>query len=263
MTAGPLAAGEASEGRPRVAIGVTGTDTGVGKTVIAGALAAMWRAGGERVGVLKPVETGVTPHTAPPDATRLRLAAGGVDALDVVCPFVYADAVAPLVAAERAGRPITIADLDAAFLRVARGRDVVIVEGAGGLVVPITDGVTYEDLCARWALDIIVVAANRLGVINHAVLTVRSAEAAGLKVVGLVLNTVTTAAPDIAEQTNPDVLCKLLPRIPIVSFPFLGDPGHIPALIDAAASSRLSSLVPIPVRRAQRARERRSTESRE
>jgi len=226
-----------------VAIGVTGTDTGVGKTVVASALAAALVSRGQRVGVLKPVETGVAAGSDPPDASRLRTAAGGIDPVDAVCPYVYPDAVAPIVAAAHARLPIQLTRLDAAFARAASGRDTVIVEGAGGWLVPFIERVTYETLCLRWHLDVVVVAANRLGVLNHAALTLRAAVAAGLRVTGLVLNAVSPAPPGPAEATNAAVLAQLFPDLRIVTFPYVPEPGHIPSLVDAARTANLLSVV--------------------
>jgi dethiobiotin synthetase len=226
------------------ALGVTGTDTGVGKTVVAAALAAALVRRGLRVGVLKPVETGVAEGDEPPDARMLWTAAGDGDALADVCPVVLSEPLAPQVAAERAGRPITLAALDAAFARATAGRDVTIVEGAGGLLVPIADGVAYDTLFRRWRLAVIVVAANRLGALNHTALTVRAASAAGLRVEAVVLNTVTAGPPGLAERTNETALRRLLPRQCVLTFPFLPGPRHIPALAAAAESCGLLSVVP-------------------
>jgi dethiobiotin synthetase len=226
-----------------IAIGVTGTDTGVGKTVVASALAAALVSSGRRVGVLKPVETGVLAGNPPPDASQLRAAAGGMDAIEQVCPYVFPDPVAPILAATRAGQSIELPRLDAAFARTGSGRDIVIVEGAGGWLVPFLDGVTYEGLCVRWHLDVVIVAANRLGVLNHAALTLRAARAAGLRVAGLVLNTVSPTAPGLAEATNGALLAQLFPDLRIVSFPYVPKPGHIPSLVEAARAADLLSVV--------------------
>jgi dethiobiotin synthetase len=141
------------------------------------------------------------------------------------------------------GRSIELAQLDRAFARTATHRDAVIVEGAGGWLVPFADGVTFETLCVRWRLDILIVAANRLGAINHTALTVRSVEAAGLRVAGIVLNDATEAdARDPAVASNADTLRQLLPRQRIVSFPYLARPDHIPSLADGARACNLLSL---------------------
>jgi dethiobiotin synthetase len=226
---------------------VTGTDTGVGKTLVAAAVAAALVRRGVRVGVLKPIETGVRSGNQPADAALLNAAAGGTQDLAIVCPFSFIEPLAPLVAAERAGRPIELVALDAAFARATSGCGATIVEGAGGLLVPIADGVTYATLFRRWQLELLVVAANRLGVLNHTVLTVQAAEAAGLRVRAVVLNSVTAGAPDLATSTNAAVLRRLLPNCPVVAFPYLADPHHIPALADAAESCGLLAELPLPV----------------
>lgn len=227
------------------AIGITGTDTAVGKTTVAAALAARLTRDGRRVGVFKPVETGVGPGTTPRDAALLRDAAGAIDPLEAVCPYWFDEPLAPLVAAERANRAIDLAVLDQALGRVATGRDAVIVEGAGGLLVPITDTLLFDGLFQRWHLDLVIVAANRLGVLNHTLLTVRAAEAAGLRIAAVVLNTVAAAA-DTAERTNAAVLQRLLPGHRILSFPYVVNSRHIPSLAEAARSCDLQSVVPLP-----------------
>jgi len=227
--------------------GVTGTDTGVGKTVVAAALAAALVRRGVRTGVLKPAETGVAAGTEPPDAALLRAAAGAIHSIGTVCPFTFAEPLAPLIAAGRAGRRIELAALDAALDRAMTGCETAVVEGAGGLLVPIAEGVTYATLFARWNLDLVLVAANRLGVLNHALLTVQAAEAAGLRVRAVVLNTVSAAPPDLAASTNPGALRQLMPRQTIVTFPYLSDPHHIPSLAAAAQSCGLMAVLPLTV----------------
>ncbi len=184
-----------------IRLGVTGTDTGVGKTVIASALVALLRARGLRVAAMKPVETGVVPGAAS-DAALLRAAAGGEDQPADVCPVSYAEPLAPLVAAARAGRPVDPSVIEAAFARLAAGRDAIIVEGAGGLRVPLTQQVSFAELFARWRLGVVIVAANRLGAINHVLLTVDAARAAQLRIAGVVVNTLSSAAPDLAATTE-------------------------------------------------------------
>lgn len=230
-----------------LALGVTGTDTGVGKTIIAAAVAAALVRRGTRVGVLKPVETGVRKGREPADAALLRAAAGDTHDLAIVCPFSFVEPLAPLVAAERAGRLIDLDALDAAFARATGGCDATIVEGAGGLLVPLTEHVTYATLFQRWHLGLIIVAGNRLGVLNHAVLTVQAAEAAGLDVRVIVVNSVAASSPDLAASTNAAVLRRLLPNRPVVTFPYLSHPRHIPALADAAESCGLMAALPLSV----------------
>jgi dethiobiotin synthetase len=223
--------------RPALRVAVTGTDTGVGKTVAACALVLALRARGLAVGAMKPVETGVAPGAADTDAARLRRAAGGRDAIDDVCPCAYAEPLAPWVAAERAGRSLDVARMDAAFARVAGGRDAVVVEGAGGLLVPLTRTLTLADLASRWALDLVVVAPNRLGVINHALLTVREAERRALAVRAVALVDAVDDADGVAERTNADALTALLAPAPLVRVPRLTAEalGRDASLADAGA----------------------------
>ena len=205
-----------------IRLGVTGTDTGVGKTVIASALVALLRRRGLSVAAMKPVETGVLPG-ASSDAARLSAAAGGGDPPGDVGPVTYAEPLAPLVAAERAGRPVDLNAIDAAFARLTAERDAIVVEGAGGLRVPLTHQLSFAELFARWRLAVVIVAANRLGAINHVMLTVHAARAVKLRIAGVVVNAVTGAAPDVAAQTNAATLVQLLPGVPVLSWPWVTD----------------------------------------
>jgi dethiobiotin synthetase len=204
-----------------IRVGVTGTDTGVGKTLVALALVGAARARGLRVAAMKPVETGV--GTGPTDGERLAQATGGVPS--DVSPYRLSDPLAPLVAARRAGTMIDDAVLDRAFERLSRERDVVVVEGAGGLLVPLAPRVTSADLFARWGLEVVLVAANRLGALNHVLLTVHAANRAGLTVRCIVLNTLDSREPDLAQATNAATLAELLPDIPVLSWPWLREPS--------------------------------------
>lgn len=204
-----------------IRLAITGTDTGVGKTVVAAALLARFRERGLRVAGMKPVETGVAAGDPESDAARLRAAAGGTDRFTDVCPLVLPEPLAPWVTARRAGVDVDLDRLDAAFQRLSERRDVVVVEGAGGLLVPLSRDVTFADLFHRWNLDVVVVAANRLGAINHTLLTVRAALGANLRVRGVVLNDVAPQTSGTAEASNRGVLAELLPGIPVLPFPWL------------------------------------------
>lgn len=202
-----------------IAIGVTGTDTGVGKTVVAAAICAALRARGLRVAPMKPVETGVVPED-PGDAGILLAAAGSALPLSAVSPARYREPAAPIVAAGPV--PLDTALLDDAFARLKAGHDAVVVEGAGGLLVPLTGTERYDTLFARWGLELVVVTSNRLGAINHTLLTVEAA-ARTMQVRGVVLN---AAAEDegIAAATNAEVLTALLAPIPLRAWPRIPGP---------------------------------------
>jgi dethiobiotin synthetase len=142
--------------------GVTGTDTGIGKTVVTCALAARARVLGLRVAAMKPIESGVverpvSDHGLASDADRLRAAAGSTQPLSVVRPYVLEEPLAPMIAAERANLAIDFAVLDSALARIEQDAEVVLVEGAGGLLVPISANVSYLDLFARWQLPLLLV----------------------------------------------------------------------------------------------------------
>ena len=214
---------------------ITGTDTGVGKTFVACALAAALRARGPRVGVMKPVETGVVRE--PEDAVALRAAAGDPAPLDDVCPYRLRAPLAPPVAARLEGVTIDVERLIALVQRRAREVDVLLVEGAGGLLVPVVGSVTWAEIAARLALPLLIVAANRLGTVNHCALTARVAAAAGLVARGFVLSQ-PAATTDESAATNADTIATLT-GLPV--FATLGHgpvpPGTAARLADAVVGS--------------------------
>ncbi|MBI1816035.1 MAG: dethiobiotin synthase [Deltaproteobacteria bacterium] len=203
---------------------ITGTDTGVGKTTVAAGLAAALRTQGTRVGVLKPAETGcalaVTGERIAIDAQRLAFFSGCDAADDLICPYRFRDPLAPRVAAEREGRTIDINVIATANEHLAATHDVVLVEGAGGLLVPLVDAFTFADLCRRLHGRLVVVVGNKLGAINHALLTLRHAQQVGLPLVGYVVNAL-TPTHDLAAETNVGLLHELLGP-PLGVIPWLG-----------------------------------------
>jgi dethiobiotin synthetase len=211
---------------------VTGTDTGVGKTFVACALAHALRARSRTVAVLKPVETGVTDQ--PEDALRLREAAADPAPLDDICPYRLRAPLAPSVAARVQGITIDLARLEALIERRRRVADVLLVEGAGGLLVPIADSVTYADLAARLRLPLLIVAANRLGTVNHTALTARVAESMGLPVLGVVLS---QPAPerDPSADSNGDTIAGLTGLAVLAELPRVADPAAAAAALHLLA----------------------------
>ncbi|MEA2625889.1 MAG: dethiobiotin synthetase [Candidatus Binatota bacterium] len=202
---------------------ITGTDTGVGKTLVACAIARALSLR-LRVAPFKPVETGCAAlhgELRPDDALRLRAAAASDADLELVCPFRYAEPLAPWLAAERAGRPVSIERLHACFARLAEIADLVIVESAGGLLVPLADDYTFADLAHDLDLPLVLVVRSKLGAINHTLLTLECASARGLDVLGYVLNDVDPGR-DLARETNRRVLERFA-RVPcLAAVPHLG-----------------------------------------
>ena len=188
------------------ALFITGTDTGVGKTFVASALAARLRATGRRVAVMKPVETGV--DREPEDAVRLRAAAGDPASLDDVCPYRLRAPLAPAVAARLEGVTIDVDRIVGLIRRRAAAADVLLVEGAGGLLVPVAGKTTWLDVALRAELPLVIVGANRLGTINHCALTARAATAAGLEVRGFVLSQ-PASDTDASAATNAETIAAL------------------------------------------------------
>ena len=166
---------------------ISGTDTGVGKTRVGCALVHALRARGIRVGVMKPVETGVE-EARPQDALALARAANRSDALAEISPLRFALPTAPSVAAKAEGRTIDIDQLLKGFETLEQNCDWLLVEGAGGLRVPLAPGCDMIDLAERMALPILIVARASLGTINHTLLSLDAIEARGLSLAGVVIS---------------------------------------------------------------------------
>jgi dethiobiotin synthetase len=170
---------------------VTGTDTGVGKTVVAGAICAALAARGERVAAYKPVVTGTDdePGDWPPDHELLAAAANAGQTAADIAPLTFGPPLSPHYAAELAGHDIAPADLRTGARAAAETATPgpLICEGVGGLHVPLTPDYLVRDLATDLALPLVIVARTGLGTINHTLLTVETARAAGLDVAGIVM----------------------------------------------------------------------------
>jgi dethiobiotin synthetase len=200
------------------ALFITGTDTGVGKTHIGASLSAFLSiAKGYNVGVMKPFESGLAKRdkdSLPWDAICLKEASGSADDLDMISPYTFAAPLAPEVAARVAGVSVDMEVLDKIYRTILGSHDVVVVEGAGGILVPITDHFFYLDLMKRWKAPVIVVSRLGLGTINHTLLTCRYLRSQDVPVVGVILND-TDGAGDLAARTNPEVL-KYYLEVPLL-----------------------------------------------
>jgi dethiobiotin synthetase len=183
---------------------ITGTDTGVGKTIVAAVLARLLRMRGLSVGVMKPVTSGcrAADGRLVSDDALLLCQAAGVDCSDDVAPYLLREPVAPAEAAKQDNVVIDFARIRAAFDRLAAAHDFVIVEGAGGLMVPLAGGLLVADLARQLGLSLLVVARPDLGTINHTVLTCFAAQQMGLKVAGVVVNNYPDS-PGLAERSAP------------------------------------------------------------
>ncbi len=183
---------------------ITGTDTGVGKTYFACLLVRVLREAGADVVGYKPVCCGERT-----DAELLVAAAGGVEPLEAVNPVWYQAAVAPAVAAELEGKPVTLKELRAHAEDLATRHEWFVMEGVGGWEVPMTSGETFADLAEALGWPVVVVAANRLGVLNHSLLTEGAIRQRGMALAALVLNHLAEDR-DVAMVTNRAVLAERL-----------------------------------------------------
>jgi dethiobiotin synthetase len=214
---------------------VTGTGTEIGKTVVAAAIARSAAALGRRVAVFKPAVSGLSDlYGAPADHELLRSAAGSEQSDNEITPYRYGPALSPHVAAEMEGEAIDPARLLTAAHDAGRRSDLLVCEGVGGFLVPLTPSYLVRDLARALELPVVIAASPRLGTINHTLLTIEAVRAAGLTVASVVL----TPWPDWPrelERGNRDAIAelgavpvKVLPRLDLsnpASWPRL-DLGH-------------------------------------
>lgn len=214
---------------------ITGTDTGVGKTLIACALLHALARTGLRVVGMKPVAAGAV-HSAEglinDDVAQLRAASSVKAELALVNPYCFEPAIAPHIAAAQAGVTIDCARIAQAHARLAAMADVVVVEGAGGFCVPLNSSENAADLAYYFGLPVILVVGVRLGCMNHALLTAQAIRARGLKLAGWIANRIDPAMP-VAEE-NVTALAERLaaPLLGEIEFTVAPDPQHLAALLD-------------------------------
>lgn len=197
---------------------VTGTDTDCGKTVIAGGIARALLHKGFNVGVMKPVATWGDPRREPggrqrwisEDALHLRQAAATSDSLDLINPICFKAAMAPWPAARLEKKNIDINPIMSAYKELCRRHSFMVVEGVGGLMVPLKRNFFVRDLISKMKLAAVVVAHPDLGTLNHTLLTIRELKRAGIPLAGVIINGY--KGKTRAEQTNPYVLRKILDR---------------------------------------------------
>lgn len=191
---------------------ITGTGTGVGKTVVSAALASYLRFFRRlSVGVMKPVETG---EDLPSDGEILKKFSGSEDPISEIVPYKFKKPVSPEVASYEEGKSVDISRLTSIFEGLRKKHDFLIVEGAGGILVPIKDGFFFSDLVKLWRIPVLVVSENKLGTINHTLLTCHFLDSQGIEVLGVVLNE-RERIGDESCKTNPHILRKYL-KVPLL-----------------------------------------------
>lgn len=216
---------------------VTGTDTGVGKTFVTTSLARALRAAGVDVGVMKPIETGV-PAAGPEDARALRLAAGVEDPLELVCPVRFALPASPEAAAKAERRTVPLAAIRDAHRALARRHAFLLVEGAGGLLVPIDAETDMADLARDFELPLLLVTRPALGTVNHTRLTLEAVRARGLPVFGVVISHASPA--EAASEGDRRNLEGLVERL---GDDLIGEVGYAPGGADGSGSAQTGATI--------------------
>jgi dethiobiotin synthetase len=201
---------------------VTATDTEVGKTVVAGALAGILRKRGYNLGVCKPIQSGHLAIDPDGDAARLKYLSGVDTRSDQICPFSVEEPLAPRLAMKRAGMKVFLKDVIQCCENVYEYFESVIVEGAGGLIVPYTEDALVADFVQALDLPLLIVARPTLGTVNHTVLTIECAKARGLQVAGVILSGCRKEELErVQENRN---MIEELSGVPVIGmFPWLGE----------------------------------------
>jgi len=191
---------------------VTGTDTGVGKTYVSAGIAKALKRRCVDVGVMKPAETGCRMRTGrlmPKDALVLMKSARVNDPLSLVNPYRLRNPLAPSVAAAREGKKIDPDKILKAFNALRERHEFMIVEGAGGIMVPLCGQYTYLDLAGTMGLPVLIVARPGLGTINHTLLSIAALKGRNIAIAGIVINYALDWKPGLSEETSPAVIEKI------------------------------------------------------
>ena len=213
---------------------ITGTDTGVGKTIVSAAILRTFIKKGLKVGAMKPIETGCLNKDGvllPSDGMFLRDMAEMNDSLDIVTPVKFETPVSPLVASRLEDMEIDLERVFKAFENLKKKYDYLIVEGVGGLMVPILKEqkkkaekvYLVRDLIKNMELEVIIVTRPTLGTINHTLLTVEALKSKKIPIKGFIINYSTKVKNDISEKTNPDILNELLDITFLGILPYLNE----------------------------------------
>lgn len=196
---------------------ITGTDTGVGKTFVTAGIAAVFKEKGIDVGVMKPVETGCPENSGklePQDALCLKNAAGVGDEIDLINPYRFKAPLAPSIASRLENKNISLNRIKECYDTLASKHSRMFVEGAGGLLTPLNENEAIVDLIRLLNIPLLVVAENKLGAINHTLLTVKHAQSAGIEVKGIILNYPALSIDETLSANQAEI--KRLANIPVL-----------------------------------------------
>ena len=187
---------------------VTGTDTDVGKTIISSGLAAVLKEKKIDVGVFKPLLSGIARENPASDTSLLKQLSQTSLSYEEITPFEFKEPLAPYVAGKLEGKNVGIEDVLSHWEKIREKHEFFIVEGAGGISVPLGERFLVSDLIKALQLPIVIVARPNLGTFNHIFLTVQYAKSLGLSIAGIVINGINDD-PGLAEKTNPDLIEEL------------------------------------------------------
>ena len=203
---------------------VTGTDTGVGKTVVTACLATLFKSRGEDVGVMKPIETGVDPECSANSDTRFLMEVAGVhDSLEEVCPYRLKTPAPPYQAGRTEEKELEPEKILESFRALQSKHSMMLVEGIGGLIVPITRRYNVADLALQMGLPLIIVSRLRLGTLNHTLLTINAARQHGLKIKGVILNPSDAGEVNAIEQEQGKLIEEFSDTPVLGTCPFIED----------------------------------------
>ena len=203
---------------------ITGTDTGIGKTLVTAGLARALVSRGYDVGVMKPITSGAVRRgmgLVSEDAEYLLKAAGLHDPAMLVSPVCLEPPLAPLAVTMLTGQKVEMAGIIASFTALRNMHSIMLVEGIGGLMVPIRRGYSVLNLVLEMDVPLIIVARPNLGTINHTWMTVDCARTRGVSVAGIVFNHCENMPETAAERTNPDVIRRVCDVPVLGSVPFI------------------------------------------
>ena len=191
---------------------ITGTDTNVGKTVVTASLAFALKRQGIHLGIMKPVETGIGPTGEGPqaDGSRLQSVLSTHHPRPLITPYSFSDPLAPLSASRRANQPIDFSLIKDRFQKLSTTCDFLLVEGVGGVMVPLSEHQTIRDLISFLDLPCLVVSRTQLGGVNHTLLTVEALRSFGISITAIVLNITRSPHPSDVEQLQIESTMELI-----------------------------------------------------
>jgi dethiobiotin synthetase len=217
---------------------VTGTDTGVGKTLLTGLLVSHLRRQGKHAIALKPFCSGGTA-----DVEFLHVAQNGAVPREVINPFYYPEPIAPLVSQRLHRRRVRLPEVIDRIRKAGAGKEYILIEGSGGLLVPLGTGFDGRDLIRRLRCEVILVSRNRLGTINHTLLSLAALQKTACKSV-----TITLMAPrktDLSAHSNLRLLREMCDSTPVFAVPYIGNQACNPECCDKNAKKLKKTLASI------------------